>query len=228
MLAFALAKIYTMEKAIPYYRVSTDKQGVSGLGLDAQKQAVRDFARFANFQLLNEFIEVETGSNSNRPVLQKVLRKCKQHGAILLIAKLDRLARDVAFISSLMKSKTRFIAVDNPTANELMLHIMAAFSEYERRQISQRTKDALAAAKKRGVVLGANGRNVLSKRNRDNADKFALTMKPTIDELRKDGHKTVRDIVSQLNKKKVRTYHKGKWHINTVYSLLKRIESLTI
>src|SRR5690606_17857566 len=150
-----------MKKAIPYYRVSTLRQGESGLGLEAQQKAVRDYAARFNFALLPECIEIESGKKNNRPVLHEALAKCKKQNAVLLIAKLDRLSRNVAFIAQLMEAGIDFLAVDNPHANKLMLHIMAAFAEHEREQISKRTKAALASAKNRGVQLGKNGRNVL-------------------------------------------------------------------
>lgn len=218
-----------MSKAIPYYRVSTDRQGKSGLGLEAQQRSVRDFATASQFELLSEFIEVESGSRDKRPILRKALKQCRQDGAILLIAKIDRLARDVAFVSSLMKSKVKFVAVDLPNANDLMIHIMAAFAEYERRQISVRTKEAMAAAKKQGRSFGNYGKVILSARNRNNADLFALSLAPTIKSLNSKGLLSVRSIVDELNREHILTYRKGKhrWHLQTVHQLLKRIENLT-
>ena len=138
-----------------YYRVSTDKQGASGLGLEAQRQAAKRIAR--STPILSEFIEVETAKRStanNRPELLAAIAECKQHSATLLIAKLDRLARNVYFISGLMESGIDFVAADMPEANRLTVHIMAAFAEHEANAISERTKAALAALKTRGVKLG--------------------------------------------------------------------------
>lgn len=219
-----------MKKAIPYCRVSTERQGQSGLGLEAQQKAVRDYADAYQIELLTEFTEIESGATSKRPVLQQALEVCKQTKAILLIAKLDRLGRNVAFISKLMESDVDFVAVDNPNANKLIVHIMAAFAEYERDQISKRTKEALAAAKKRGIKLGVNGRDILSKKNRQAAIDFAMNMKPVIDNLKGQGYTTIRDITEGLNKKQIETYtgQQAKWHINTVHTLLKRIDLLNL
>src|SRR5580700_11372561 len=142
-----------MASYVAYYRVSTDRQGASGLGLDAQRQAV---ARFIGAgQLVAEFTEIESGRrHTNRPRLLAALAECRKRRAVLLIARLDRLARNVAFIANLMESGVDFVAVDMPTANRLTIHILAAVAEHEREMISQRTKAALAAAKQRGTRLG--------------------------------------------------------------------------
>ncbi|MBV9771691.1 MAG: recombinase family protein [Bryobacterales bacterium] len=138
---------------IAYYRVSTDRQGASGLGLEAQRAAVQ--RHIAPAALLCEYIEIESGKqHANRPQLLAALAECRKRRATLVIAKLDRLGRNVAFISTLMESGADFVCCDNPHANKLMLHMLAAFAEHEREQISQRTKAALAAAKARGVKLG--------------------------------------------------------------------------
>lgn len=217
-----------MRYAIPYYRVSTDKQGISGLGLDAQRAAVRLYARRHGLTLLNEVTEIESGSVNKRPFLLQALDQCKSHNAILLIAKLDRLGRNIAFIAALMEAGVEFVAVDNPNANKLILHIMAAFAEHERDQISQRTVAALAAAKKRGVKLGAYGKEVLSKKNKEQALAFAKKMKPIIERLQKEGYVTTRALVEIMNKRKIYPYRgKGsKWHIQSVHKLMKRIEQI--
>lgn len=131
---------------IAYYRVSTTRQGQSGLGLEAQQQAVKQYLNGGNWQILAEFTEIESGKRNDRPKLAEAIALCKRLQATLVIAKLDRLARNVHFISGLMESGVEFVAVDNPNANRLMLHMLAAFAEHEREQISRRTKDALAAA----------------------------------------------------------------------------------
>ncbi|WP_435357756.1 recombinase family protein [Emticicia sp. SJ17W-69] len=150
-----------MNKAIAYYRVSTDRQGKSGLGLEAQNATVQQFAIFKQWEIVGEFTEIESGKKNNRPQLQEALKQCLKQKAILVIAKLDRLGRNVAFISSLMESKVEFVAVDNPHANRLMLHLLAAFAEHEREQIRTRTKEAQKAAKKRGVILGVTFSDIL-------------------------------------------------------------------
>lgn len=212
-----------MKPAIPYYRVSTARQGQSGLGLEAQQNSVHEFAIAMSFILLMEFTEVESGSNNKRPVLQLALAACRKENAVLLIAKLDRLGRNVLFISKLLESKVEFVAVDNPYANKLIVHIMAAFAEHERDLISSRTKEALTAAKIRGVELGYNGKYVLSKRNKEASAEFAQKMKPIIKELQDKGFKTIRAICTELNRLMVPTYRNqgNKWHSATVHKILK-------
>lgn len=214
-----------MHQAAAYYRVSTDRQGKSGLGLDAQQSAVQSFATANQIQLTKEFTEIESGKKNNRPILQEALAYCRKNKARLIIAKLDRLGRNVAFIAALMEAKVAFVAVDNPQANELILHIMAAFAQYERKAISTRTKEALQAAKRRGVQLGTHGKVVLSKQNKEAARSFAKKMKPTIVKLNKEGFKSIRSIRDELNKRKVPTYRNNgeQWHYSNVYNLMRRI-----
>lgn len=140
---------------VAYYRVSTKKQGDSGLGIDAQKAAVAGHVSGAGCELVASYVEVESGKNDARPELAKAISHAKRAKATLVIAKLDRLARDVHFVSGLMKAGVAFTACDNPTANNLTIHILAAVAEDEARRISERTKAALRAAKVRGTVLGA-------------------------------------------------------------------------
>jgi len=142
-------------RLVAYYRVSTAKQGASGLGLEGQEAAVASYAKSNNAILLRSYTEVETGKRSDRPELARALADCKLSRATLVIAKLDRLSRNVHFLSGLMESGVDFIACDNPHANRLTLHILAAVAEDEARRISERTKAALAAYKARGGVLGA-------------------------------------------------------------------------
>lgn len=214
-----------MNKAVPYYRVSTARQGQSGLGLEAQKKAVQSFAKANGFALLKAFVETESGSKCDRPCLLEALALCKREGATLLIAKLDRLARNVAFISRLMEAGVAFKAADNPYADKLVVHIIAAFAEHEREQISLRTKAALQAAKARGVELGSFGRRVLAHRNRERSHAFARAMQSTIEKLRQRGITTIRAIAAELNRLAVPTYCSGKhrWHPDTVHNLLVHI-----
>lgn len=139
---------------VSYLRVSTQRQGISGLGIEAQRAAVKQYVVRSGGKLLQEYVEIETGSGKARPILVQSISLCRRAKAILLIAKLDRLARNVAFVSSLMESGVEFVAADAPYANRLMIHILAAFAEHERTLISERTKAALAAARERGVLLG--------------------------------------------------------------------------
>ena len=143
-------------KFVAYYRVSTAKQGNSGLGLEAQREAVRAYLNGRPWQLVGETVEVESGKRADRPKLAEALRLCRLHGATLIIAKLDRLARNVAFVSNLMESGVEFTAVDFPQANRLTVHILAAVAEHEAAMVSTRTKAALAAAKARGARLGGH------------------------------------------------------------------------
>ncbi len=139
---------------VSYLRVSTAKQGASGLGLEAQRAAVAAFTTSGGHALVAEYVEVESGAKAARPQLAEALTSCRLHRATLVIAKLDRLARNVAFIANLMDGGVEFVACDMPHANRLTLHLLAAIAEHEREMISQRTKAALQAAKARGVKLG--------------------------------------------------------------------------
>jgi DNA invertase Pin-like site-specific DNA recombinase len=181
-------------KAIAYYRVSTKQQGVSGLGLEAQQSSVLNYIA-GKYELINSYIEIESGKRNDRPQLIKAIEECKKQKAILIIAKLDRLARNVYFISSLMESKVEFIAVDNPTANKLMIHILAAFAEHERDMISQRTKEALNQAKLRGVKLG---NPKIAAQNSEKAKLIAAEYQPLINELKLKGL-SIKNIAKELN-----------------------------
>jgi DNA invertase Pin-like site-specific DNA recombinase len=142
---------------VAYYRVSTDRQGRSGLGLEAQQKAVMDYLNGGAWELVGGFVEVESGNKADRPELARAVDACRKHKARLVIAKLDRLSRNLAFVATLMESGVEFVAVDNPHANKLTIHILAAVAEHEREAISERTKAALAAAKARGRRLGTPG-----------------------------------------------------------------------
>ena len=141
-------------KFVTYCRVSTERQNRSGLGLDAQRSAVTAFLNGGAWSVVGDFVEVESGAKSDRPELSKALALCRVHGAVLLIAKLDRLSRDLHFLTGLQKAGVRFVAADMPEANETMVGFMAIMAQAERKAISTRTKAALAEAKKRGKVMG--------------------------------------------------------------------------
>lgn len=143
-----------MQKCVVYLRVSTQRQGASGLGIDAQRFAVAQHVARIGGEVVAEYVEVESGKRADRPQLESALKQCRLTGAMLVVAKLDRLARNVSFIAKLMDGGVDFVACDLPQASRLTLHIMAAMAEHEREQISQRTKAALAAAKRRGTKLG--------------------------------------------------------------------------
>lgn len=183
---------------ISYLRVSTDRQGVSGLGIEAQREAVQRYVACVGGNLLAEHVEVETGRSATRPTLLQSIAQCRRDRAVLLIARLDRLARSVSFIASLIDSGVEFVAVDNPAANKPMLQMLAVFGEYERDQIAARTKAALAAAKARGVVLGSNGK-VLAAANRAEADRFAETLRGPVQLAFAQGAKSLKDVAHHLN-----------------------------
>lgn len=201
---------------IAYYRVSTDRQGKSGLGLDAQRKAVLDYLNGNGVKLVEEYVEVESGKRTNRPQLAKALDACKTHKAVLVIAKLDRLARNVHFVSGLMESGVEFLAVDMPEANRLTIHILAAVAEHEREMISQRTKVALAEAKRRGVKLGR------AKENKAAAKDRAKGLKPVLRALAKEGITSVRKVADALNERGIPTARGGEWHPTSVARLLAR------
>jgi DNA invertase Pin-like site-specific DNA recombinase len=220
-------EIPTMTLYIAYYRVSTDRQGKSGLGLEAQQQAVADYLARNGGTVVENYTEIESTRKNKRPQLDAALKACRKQKAILIIAKLDRLVRNVYFISGLMESGVDFIVTDNPHANRLMIHLLAAFAEHEREQISQRTKAALAAAKRRGIILGRNGREILSRENRQRAEAFAAELTTTIEEIKAAGHTTVRAITAELNRRTIPTFRPGaSWHVTNTHALLRRIERL--
>lgn len=210
-----------MHKYIAYYRVSTDKQGRSGLGLEAQRVAIEKYV--ADDLILDEYTEIESGKKvKNRPKLLEALIACKKCKATLIIAKLDRLARNVHFVSGLMESGVDFVAVDNPKADKLMIHMLAVFAEYERDLTSQRTKDALKAAKARGVILGKAGK-VRAIENKQRADDFAKSMEPVLNEIMDRDIVTYSGMCNELNRMNVPTYKGyGKWHTANLCRLMKR------
>jgi DNA invertase Pin-like site-specific DNA recombinase len=217
----------TPDQFVTYYRVSTQRQGASGLGLDAQRKTVVQYLSGAHRTTVGEFLEVETGKGadplSRRPQLRLALDLCKKTGATLLIAKLDRLARNVHFVSGLMESKVSFVACDLPEANQLTIHIMAAFAEHEARRISERTRDALAAAKARGVVLGATGPANLKTCNdqrQRKAQEFRDRLRPVLDGMVAQGLSR-RAMVMRLNDLGIKAPMGGAWSLGQVQRLTK-------
>jgi DNA invertase Pin-like site-specific DNA recombinase len=208
---------------IAYLRVSTDRQQVSGLGLEAQREAVERYAAQQGSGIRSWYVETESGKLRDRPQLNAALAECRKHKATLVVAKLDRLARNVAFVSALMETGVDFVAVDAPYANRLMVHILSAFAQHEREQISERTKAALAAAKVRGIKLGANGA-VLAERNRALSAAFAETVRPVVQQARESGHFTLRAISGYLSEHGVATFSGAAWHPTTVQRLLARLD----
>lgn len=219
-------------KFVAYFRVSTAKQGRSGLGLEAQREAVMSYLNGGNWQLVAEFTEVESGKRNDRPQLAAALAACRARRATLVIAKLDRLARNVAFVSSLMESRVEFIAVDNPNANPLTIHILVAMAEHEAKMISARTKAALAAAAARGKVLGGyrdgareRGIAVAAKGTAAvtaKAEERAADILPEVEAIRAKGITSARGIARELNAAGIPSPRGGQWQTTSVQRLLAR------
>lgn len=221
-------------RVVTYYRVSTVAQGRSGLGLEAQRAAVAQFCGGRGCDVVAEFVEIESGKRNDRPELAKALHMAKVTGATLVVAKLDRLSRNVAFLAALQDSGARFVAADMPEANELTIHIMAAVAQAERKAISRRTKEALAAAKARGVKLGnPNGASALVRAGkgnaasvdaiRDGAERFAADLAPIVADISAAGHTSLRAIASELNRRGIVTRRGGAWHAATVRDIINRL-----
>jgi DNA invertase Pin-like site-specific DNA recombinase len=211
---------------VAYYRVSTDRQGQSGLGLEAQRKAIADYLNGGAWELVSEFTEIESGKKSDRPELTLAIEACRKHKARLVIAKLDRLARNLAFIATLMESGVEFVAADMPFANKLTIHILAAVAEHEREAISERTKAALAAAKARGTRLGnpnpAYALNRMRAARKAQVESYAANILPIIREVQAGGHVSCNAIAAQLNARKVSTARGGRWTHVQVGQILKR------
>lgn len=207
---------------IAYYRVSTDRQGRSGLGLDAQKQAVSAYLNGGKWSLINEFVEVESGKNNARPQLEAAISLCRRKKAKLIIAKLDRLSRNLAFIATLMDSGIEFVAADNPHANKLTIHILAAVAQNERELIAERTIAALAAAKARGKRLGRYGAEVLAPTNRQKAYEHAREIAPALADMLADGL-SLRKMASMLDSSGVNPPRGKKWSAMGVKRALNRL-----
>jgi len=218
-----------MKSAIAYIRVSTAKQGRSGLGLEAQQEAIRRFAEAEGFEVMAEHVEVETGKGADaldrRPVLKTALDDARKAKCPVIVAKLDRLSRDVAFVAGLMAQKVPFIVAElGVDADPFMLHLYAALAEKERALISQRTRDALARAKAKGVELGKHGRDVLAPRNRKAAQERAQALSDAVRGKLDDG-KSLRVIADELNAEDVPTARGGQWHLTSVKRLVDRLQT---
>jgi DNA invertase Pin-like site-specific DNA recombinase len=228
-------KAHNMLKLVAYLRVSTEKQGKSGLGIEAQRQAIAAFAEQQEAEILAEYVEVETGKGGDaldrRPFLKTALAFARKHKASIAVSKLDRLSRDVHFISGLMAHKVPFIVTElGPEVDPFLLHIYAALSEKERNLISKRTKEALAAAKARGVRLGnpqietfqAKGIEAISKNARSRAASYMVY----IMEARQRGASTFREIAEELNLRGIPTARGGDWHAATVRNFMLRFDAM--
>lgn len=223
-----------MSRVVAYFRVSTEGQSKSGLGLEAQRQAVRSLCSGRGWEVVAEHTEVESGKRADRPELAKALRHAKLTGAVLVVAKLDRLSRSVTFLSALQDSGAQFVAADMPEATELTVHIMAAVAQAERKAIGTRTREALAAAKARGVRLGnPNGAAALRRAGKGNgasvatikgnADAFAADLREVLEDLRAGGCTSLAGIAGELNARYIRTARGGKWHPSSVRNLEARL-----
>jgi DNA invertase Pin-like site-specific DNA recombinase len=222
-------------KVISYLRVSTDRQGRSGLGLEAQAKAIEDYVKRKGASVLASYVEVESGkAQHNRPELAKALQHAKLTGATLVIAKLDRLSRNAAFLLALIDAGGAFVAADLPEANHLTVGIMALVAQQEREAISRRTKEALAAAKARGVKLGnPQGAAALRRAGKGNvssveaikakADRFAEELAPVLGELRRGGVTSLGGIAQALNERGILTPRGKSWHKAQVRALLDRV-----
>jgi len=209
-------------KFVAYYRVSTAKQGASGLGLEAQQESVRSYLNGGRWKMVDELTEIESGKRNDRPALARALALCRIHKATLIIAKLDRLARNVNFISNLMESGVEFTAVDFPQANRLTVHILAAVAEHEAAMISARTKSALQAARARGVALGTPNHSLIARHAQKgtrasatvrsaNARKRAEDILPVLQAVQDAGVTTLAGIAETLNERGIPAPRGGSW-----------------
>src|SRR5262245_51886116 len=205
---------------VAYYRVSTDHQGIDGNGILAQRKAVEDYLNGGRWKLVAEFTEVESGKRNDRPELERALAACKKHKAKLVIAKLDRLSRNVHFISGLMERKIDFVACDMPSANSFMLHVYASVAQEERRMISERTKAGLAAARARGVQLGGPRLPEINQGRLADAAARAQAIAPILAELAgMSSHK----IADELNARGIATPTGAPWSAKTVIRVRGRL-----
>jgi DNA invertase Pin-like site-specific DNA recombinase len=220
-----------MSDLITYIRVSTSQQGRSGLGIEAQRQALAHFAKSEGFTITREFVEVETGKGSDaldrRPQLKAALASARKLRCHVAVAKLDRLSRDVHFVSGLMAHKVPFLVAElGPDVDPFVLHLFAALAEKERALISTRTRQALTAAKARGVILGnpmlAVARKSALEAVTIEADRFAANVLPIIREAQRAGAATLREIASALNARGVATARGGQWYAKSVANILER------
>jgi DNA invertase Pin-like site-specific DNA recombinase len=221
-----------MQQAVAYYRVSTARQGRSGLGIEAQRAAVARFAESEGFVLSAEFVEVETGKGADaldrRPQLAAALASGRTGKCPVIVAKLDRLSRDVAFVAGLMAQRVPFIVAElGADADPFMLHLYAALAEKERKLIGERTRAALAARKAQGARLGnrSNPREAAAlgrKAQSNEAALFAANTLPVIDAIRATGVRDLRGIAGALNARGIRTARGGRWHVSNVKNLIDR------
>lgn len=207
---------------VAYYRVSTERQGRSGLGLAAQERKISDFLSSSD-KVVADFCDIQSGRDDDRAELRKALILAKREGAKLIIARLDRFSRRVSFIASILEQGIGLVCAEMPNATDFQLHIFAALAQEERRLISERTKAALAEAKRRGKILGSNGRNLAAK-NRKAADKFASQLKAKLDAdlLRR----SYSEIARHLNEAGITTVTGRRFYPQTVKNYINRLPQL--
>lgn len=220
----------TSGRFVAYYRVSTARQGLSGLGLDAQRDSVMQFLNGGHWTMVADFVEVESGRKSDRPKLAEALIACRLHGATLVVAKLDRLARNAHFLLGLKEAGVEFVCVDMPSANRLTVGIMAMVAEEEARMISARTKTALAAAKRRGTRLGKpenltddarrKGTEVSAKSRSSSAESWRTDVAPIVQAVVRDGKRTLREAAEVLNARSLPARRGGSWTATQILRIL--------
>jgi DNA invertase Pin-like site-specific DNA recombinase len=225
-----------MERAVAYYRVSTKRQQRSGLGMDAQRAAVVRFAEAEGTTIVREYVEAETGKGADaldrRPELAATLAHARKLRCGVIVAKLDRLSRDVAFIAGLMAQRVPFVVAElGRDADPFMLHLYAALAEKERRLISERTKAALAARKAKGGLLGnpcniAQAGELGRQIQVSTANEFAAKVLPAVNAIRHSGAETLEAICAALNQQGIRTPRGKRWHVSSVANLLARAKTL--
>ena len=220
---------------VDHYRVSTKKQGMSGYGIDAQKETVASYLKCGNNVLIDEFTEVESGEKNDRVELEKSIRTCRLKNAKLIVSKLDRLSRDVAFVASLMNSGIKFVVAEMPEMNELTCHIFSAIGQHERKVLSDRTKKALAQVKKRGVILGnpcfKDGRQIVGSGNtkralevkNNNCKQFRSLIREVIEDIRvQNGKKlSLQSLANILNDRGFRTIRNRPFTKMTIKAIIK-------
>ncbi len=224
-------------KIVAYIRVSTQRQGQSGLGIEAQQAEILAFANAQGGEIEAQYIEIESGKKNDRPELEKALKHARVTGSRLVIARLNRLSRNAAFLLTLRDSGVDFVAADMPTANAMTIGVMALVAQEERESISRNTKAALAAAKARGVKLGnPNGARALRRAGKGNkasriamtqrANARALDLSDVLNHIASEGHTTLAAQAHQLNARGIKTARGGRWHPSSVANLRRRIEGL--
>jgi len=224
-------------KVVAYIRVSTHRQGQSGLGIEAQQAEIAAYARANNAVIEAEFVEVESGAKNDRPELAKALKHARITGSRLVIARLNRLSRNAAFLLTLRDSGVDFIAADMPHANSMTIGVMALVAQEEREAISRNTKAALSAAKARGTRLGnPNGARALRLADKGNKDALkairkranarASDLSDVLNHITSEGHVTLAAQANEFNRRGIKTARGGRWHASSVSNLRKRIDGL--